>query len=198
MADESGDHRSAKAEAKAAQARAKAMRPWYKKKRFILGGLLAIIVIAAVASSTSSKKIIDAADNTKTSTAGIGDPVRDGKFEFTVSKVDCGRSRVGTKDFGKSAQGQYCFVSVTVENIGKESQSLFGSNQHLFDNQGRKFDADGEAAIYVEDSKTLYESINPGNKVNGILIFDIPASATPVKIELHDSAFSRGVTVALT
>lgn len=44
-----GDHRSAKAGAKAAKAHAKAMRPWYKKKRFILGGLILVVIIAAVA-----------------------------------------------------------------------------------------------------------------------------------------------------
>lgn len=43
------DHKSAKAEAKAAQAHAKAMRPWFKKKRFIVPIILVVIVIAASA-----------------------------------------------------------------------------------------------------------------------------------------------------
>lgn len=41
---------------------------------------------------------------------GIGSPVRDGKFEFTVGKVDCGKSRIGSVDFGVRAQGQFCLV----------------------------------------------------------------------------------------
>ena len=44
------DAAEAKAQGKAAKAYAKAQRPWYKKKRYILGmGLLALIVIVAVA-----------------------------------------------------------------------------------------------------------------------------------------------------
>jgi len=33
--------------------------------------------------------------------------------------------------------------------------------------------------------------------VDGVVVFDIPKSATPTKIELHDSPFSGGVTVEL-
>jgi hypothetical protein len=47
--------RELKAEAKAAKARAKAMRRWYMKKRFWLFGVIAVIVIASVASSGGSK-----------------------------------------------------------------------------------------------------------------------------------------------
>ena len=43
MTDES---KQAKADAKAARAKAKALRPWYKKKRFI--GLIAIAGIAVI------------------------------------------------------------------------------------------------------------------------------------------------------
>ena len=103
-----------------------------------------------------------------------------------------------SKDFGVEAQGQYCLVSVQVENIGEEAQSFFGSNQYLYDEEGRQFSADDEAAIYLENSQSLYEEINPGNSVQGTVVFDIPKNATPARIELHDSAFSGGVTVDLT
>ncbi|MHB1725026.1 MAG: DUF4352 domain-containing protein [Acidimicrobiales bacterium] len=47
------DPKSAKAAAKAAKAHAKALRPWYKKKRFILSGLILIIIIAASANASN-------------------------------------------------------------------------------------------------------------------------------------------------
>jgi len=129
--------------------------------------------------------------------AGLNQAVRDGKFEFVVKSVTCGKAQVGNSTLGKKAQGQFCLVAITVKNIGNEAQSLFGDNQTLFDTKGRKFSADTEAAIYVEDSKTLYEEINPGNSITGTLIYDVPKDAKPAKIELHDSAFSGGVTVKL-
>lgn len=127
----------------------------------------------------------------------VGKKVRDGKFEFTVTKVKCGRSLVGSSDFGKKAQGQFCEVSVTVKNIGDEPQSMFGDNQYLFDSKNRKYSADTEAAIYLKDSNTLYEEINPGNSLKGTLLFDVPKGIKPAKLELHDSAFSGGVDVRL-
>jgi hypothetical protein len=127
---------------------------------------------------------------------GIGDAVRDGKFEFTVTKVQPGVQRVGGQ-YGEEAQGQFVLVHVTVENIGDRSQLFDGEAQKLFDKSDREFSADTLAAVYLEESKSLYNEINPGNKVEGIVVFDIPKDVEPTKIELHDSVFSDGVTVDL-
>ena len=49
------DHRTAKAEAKSAKAHAKAMRPWYKKKRYIVPlGLMAVAANLFAASTTDT------------------------------------------------------------------------------------------------------------------------------------------------
>lgn len=210
-------HQDAKAQAKAAKAYAKATRPWFKKKRFIV--LIAGVAIFAMAqasggsdggststatadvdsdSSTSESKESESKESAETSTeAGLNDAVRDGKFEFTVKKVDCGKTRIGPAGFGAKAQGQFCMVNVKVENIGDEAQSMFGDNQLLFDEDGREFSADTEAAMYMDDAQTLWEEINPGNSINGVVVFDVPKNAVPESIELHDSMFSDGVTVSL-
>ncbi|MGW7201509.1 DUF4352 domain-containing protein [Streptomyces chryseus] len=126
----------------------------------------------------------------------IGDPVRDGKFEFTVTKVVPGVEEIGG-DYGDKAQGQFILVCINVENIGDESQLFDGSAQKLFDAEDREFSADTAAAIYLEESESFLNEINPGNKVEGIVVFDVPKNVEPVKIELHDSVFSGGVTVNL-
>ncbi len=130
--------------------------------------------------------------------AGIGDPVRDGKFEFTVTEVETGVSEVGDEFLSEQAQGQFVLVHMTVSNIGDQAQMLSGGNQTLVDDQGREHSANGSAAIYLDDSETFLNDINPGNSVEGIVVFDIPADAQPAAIELHDSMFSGGVTVSLT
>jgi hypothetical protein len=64
--------------------------------------LILLIVIAAVASngggSTGSGGGSSTAGGSSASetTAGIGTPVRDGRFEFTVTKVRCGVPSVGS------------------------------------------------------------------------------------------------------
>ena len=128
---------------------------------------------------------------------GIGDKVRDGKFEFMVTKVKPGVATVGDSMLGKKAQGQFVLVSITVANIGDEPQTLVGDAQKLFDTQGRKFSVDTEAAVYLADSNSIFEEINPGNSVKGTLLFDIPDGVKPARLELHDSPFSGGVDVGL-
>jgi hypothetical protein len=128
---------------------------------------------------------------------GLGQPAADGDFSFVVSGVDCALTEIGNEYFGTKAQGQFCIVDVAVTNIGDSAGSFFGDNSKLLNAEGQEFSADTEAAIYLEDSDSLYEEINPGNTLNSKVVFDVPAGTTPTAIELHDSAFSGGVTVAL-
>jgi hypothetical protein len=130
---------------------------------------------------------------------GMGDPVRDGKFEFTVTKLDCSKSKVGSEFLNETAQGKFCIISVTVKNIGKEAQTFDGSSQKAYDADGTEFSNDTGAEIYAnEGSPTFLQEINPGNQVKGKLIFDVPKSTKLTAIELHDSMFSGGVKVSLS
>lgn len=49
------DAKSAKAAAKGAKAHAKALRPWYKKKRFIFSGLILVIILILLISTSGNK-----------------------------------------------------------------------------------------------------------------------------------------------
>ncbi|MEU9832049.1 DUF4352 domain-containing protein [Streptosporangium sp. NPDC048047] len=130
--------------------------------------------------------------------AGIGDTVKDGKFSFTVTKVEKGVERVGDQYVGSDAQGQYVLVHVTVRNIGDEAQMFLDSAQKLIDTAGREYDADSGAAVLgLKNSHAFLNNINPGNGVSGILLFDVPDDFKIKAIELHDSLFSGGTQVAL-
>lgn len=155
----------------------------------------------APASATPTKAAVAApkpAPKPAPPTSQIGKAVRDGKFKFTVRSVKCGIAKVGDNPYLiKKAQGQFCAVSLTIENIGDEAQSMFADNQEAFDSKGRKFSADSEASLYDGSSDVLWEEINPGNSVKGKVYFDIPKGAKLASLELHDSMFSGGVTVRL-
>jgi hypothetical protein len=131
-------------------------------------------------------------------TAKVGEAARDGKFEFTVQQVKCGVNQLGTDLVGKKAQGQFCLVTVQVKNIGKEAQAFSDSSQKAFGADKTQYSTDSGAGMYAnQDASTLFNEINPGNQVTGVLVYDIPAAATLAKLELHDSPFSGGVTVQL-
>ena len=207
MVSDTSDHKAAAAEAKAAKAKAKALRPWFKKKRFIFLILIGVIVLISIFSScgkggsskTASESSTSAAEEAPAEkVAGIGTAVVDGKFTFTVKSVKCGIASVGSDMLGAKAQGQFCQVNLTVANTGDEPQTMFASNQHVFDTDGRKFDADTTAMIYASDGSDAWmKDINPGNSLTGALLFDVPKGASLDHIELHDSAFSGGVEVSL-
>lgn len=180
---------------------------WFKKHKIltVIGVIVLLAIIGGAAgggnktnTSTSSNDNKQASEN-KPSTAKIGEVARDGKFEFTVASVECGKASAGTNEYlTKQAQGQFCFVNVTVKNIGNEAQTFDSSSQYLYDAANAKFSADGTASLYANpQGSTFLNQINPGNSVSGILVFDLPKDKTPTTAELHDSAFSGGVKVNL-
>lgn len=112
--------------------------------------------------------------------------------------MQCGVGQVGNELLNRKAQGQYCLVTVKVKNVGNEARTLAASNQHAYNAAGQKYDADSTASIYLDDAgRALYEDINPGNSVDGTLVFDVPRDVKLVRLELHDSPLSGGVTVTL-
>lgn len=130
--------------------------------------------------------------------ASIGDEVQDGSLAFTVTNVESGAQALGESFLRTEAQGMYVLVHVTVRNVGSESVTFMGANQTLLDTQGREFTADSSAAlINVPDSESFFTPINPGNSVDGVLVFDVPEEMTPAAIELHESMFSSGALVSL-
>lgn len=178
-----------------------------KKRRWpwVLLAILAVIAVIGIATSgknkdsatTGSAPAADDAPASAENAAGIGTPVRDGKFEFIVESVQPGQSEIGTEPLTTKAQGEFVTVTVKVTNTADQAQSFVGSTAKSHDAAGREFSASTTAAIYLPDSSSLYEQINPGNTVTGQIVFDVPAGTTLTSIELHDSMFSDGVSVQL-
>ncbi|GII22719.1 DUF4352 domain-containing protein [Planosporangium mesophilum] len=160
----------------------------------------AVVALGCGAGSTTATSGGSGNSGGKTAakTAKVGEAARDGKFEFTVQQVKCGVPSLGNDMLGKKAQGQFCLVTVQVKNIGKEAQAFSDSGQKAFGADKTQYSTDSTAGMYAnQDAATLFNQINPGNQVTGVLVYDIPAGATLAKLELHDSSFSGGVDVQL-
>lgn len=180
---------------------------WFAKHKVLTGIAVLIILIAIVSASPSSDT--DTSDSSDPSTnsnkkednskkmAKIGTAVRDGKFEFTINGVECGAKKLGSEYFNEKAQGQFCVMDVTVKNIGDEAQLFSGSDQLVFNANGQKYSNNSSAEMAIDDNDTFLNEINPGNTVDGKVVFDIPVDQELVKAELHDSSLSNGVKVNL-
>lgn len=183
---------------------------WFVRHK-VLTVVIVIVLIAVIAgaggssdtasnSTSTDNSSTNNAENTQADAmAKIGEPARDGKFEFVVKGIECGKKSVGTNEYlTKTPQGQFCLLTVNVKNIGDEPQTMFADNQYLFNAEGQKSSADGEATIYAGGTNSTWmNEINPGNAVEGVIVFDIPVGQTPVTAELHDSALSDGVKISL-
>lgn len=182
---------------------------WFKRHKFLTVLLvIVVIVIAATAGKGSEDKNSNnsngnSSNNNQSSQeeAKIGTAVRDGKFEFVVKSVECGKTEVvhpEVDSLRKTAQGQYCLVALSVKNIGDKQQMFLQSDQKLLNASGQQYSPDDTATLYNSANTDAFLSqINPGNSVEGVIVFDIPADATPTTAQLHDSSFSGGVKVTL-
>lgn len=212
----------AKAEATAAKAKAKAMRPWYQKKRFIIPIGIVVLSVASSAlngggddspsaSTSSSDSSSSSSEDGNSSTqeaaeegesdvdGGIGDMVSEGNFSFVVNSVECGIPSVGSDSFGEEAQGQFCKIAISVENTGNEAEWFSAGSQLVYDEQGREFEADTGAMIYLDEGDDVWfgDDINPGNSIDASLLFDLPEGVEPVEIRLVEGYFGVGVSVSL-
>lgn len=185
-------------------------KSWFARHKFltVIGVVILIAIIGGAASggnkSDTNNASSDGSGVTKSedkaaATAKLNEAARDGKFEFVVKGVECGKTTIGTNQYlTKNAQGQFCLMTVSVKNIGNEAQGFFGSNQKLLNAESQQFAADDTAGAYLDQNySTLFSNINPGNSVEGVIVFDIPKGQTPVFAQLHDSSLSDGVKVAL-
>ncbi len=186
----------------------KSDKSWFGRHKAltVVGVLVLLVIIGSAAGGGSKKNTTTANKSSATSTTAtaampkLNQPANDGKFQFTVTSIKCGQPSVSSADgyITKTAQGQYCLVSVTANNIGDQSQTLDSTSQYLYDSSNKKYSSDSEATIDVSPTdNTFFNPINPGNTVSGVIVFDVPKGVTPTVAELHDSGFSGGVKVSL-
>ena len=92
-------------------ASAPAKKPIWKRWWFWVAAVVVVLIIASAlggggdtASNDGADERSPAAEDTETDaddSAGIGDPVDDGQFTFTVQSVKCGKSSIGSGVFRK-------------------------------------------------------------------------------------------------
>lgn len=183
-----------------------------RKWPWIVGGVVVLLFIAglvggkkeddkpasATPAASAPRSGGSGATQAEKAAPGVGSEVRDGKFAFVVDKIDIGKSVVGRDDnqfMQKKAQGEWAVLSMTVANISDKPQTFFAENQKLIAG-GKTFSADSTASMYLVDDALMTE-INPGNKIDVKVAFDVPVGTEPDQVKLHDSAFSGGVTINL-
>lgn len=127
--------------------------------------------------------------------AGIGTAVKSGDLSFTVTGFKCGVAVSDPMD-QLTPQGQFCKLSVTIANGGKDQATVSDSQIKVSDSQGNEYSTSSDT--WAVDGSIFLKDINPGNKMSGVAYFDVPKGVTPITGTFKGSLFSRTAEVALS
>lgn len=121
-----------------------------------------------------------------------------GAFEYTALAVKDAGTTAGTEPLSQTAQGTYVQVDLRVANTGDKAQTFIVNYVKLKDAAGKTYDADMTATVYAAGGAgTWVAAINPGNAVEGPVLFDVPAGTAPVTLVVSDNAFTGGTEITI-
>lgn len=130
--------------------------------------------------------------------AGLNSPVTVGSFEYTATGSKDAGTTVGTSPLSQTAQGTYVEVDLTIKNVGNSPATFVSNYVKVVDANGKTYDADPTATLYASPNQQAWvAAINPGNSINGPILFDVPVGTRAASIEVSDNMFTKGQTIHL-
>ena len=160
-------------------------------------GSRAIVAASATDAGPASEPV--AAEVVVPTAMPAGRKAHEGTLSVSVTKTECGVTSVGPPDLPLPAEGEFCLVSLTVQNTGKEERLLDPGAQRAVDLLGRSHKVAEQAAVFVNDQDpSLLDEIPPGTIRQGVVPFDVPKGARLAAFMLHQAPWSTGVRVPLS
>ncbi|MDG4790613.1 DUF4352 domain-containing protein [Micromonospora sp. WMMD1102] len=182
--------------AKAPEFVRQADRRWW----FVLGLVAALLscccVAAAVIVLAWGPDIYTGLRDRSPRVVDLNQAARDGDLEFRVRELRCGLTEVGDPLVSQLAVGQFCVVDLAVRNLGTRPVTFQDTLQVAYGPAGQRFGVDSSAGLLANaDRLGFLSEINPGNRVTGVVVYDIPPDARIVRLRLRASATSPGIQV---
>jgi hypothetical protein len=123
----------------------------------------------------------------------------EGTLTITVTKTECGVPALGPPDLPLPAEGEFCLVTMGVQNTGKEPRLLDPGAQRAVDEHGRTHRVAEQAAVLVNDQDpSMLDEIPPGAVREGVVPFEVPKGVRLTAFLLHKSPHSTGVRIPLS
>jgi hypothetical protein len=182
--------RSPKAEAKAAKAYAKAMRPWYKKKRVIIPAGLVVLAIAASAASSggtgsggassgsasSSSASSASSSGANGASAKVGQAVTNAGTTYKVTSAKTTDTIGDPRFLGERADGVFVIVNLELTNNKDETKTFLDSSAKLKTSDGNEYETSDKAVLAFGDDSLMLKDIQPDLTTHGKVAFEIPPS----------------------
>ena len=103
----------------------------------------------------------------------IGEVTKVGDVEYIVNSKSISQNVGG--EYGKTANGSYLILNVTVKNSGKKSITVTNDFFKLLKGD-TEYETDSLAGMYAnEEGKFFLSELNPENSITGNVVFDLNA-----------------------
>jgi hypothetical protein len=119
----------------------------------------------------------------------VGEQIKMGDLAFIVNSV---RTSKGDEFFKPKENYIYKIIDVTLENLGKESESI--SSLLMFsvsDSEGYSYDT----TIGPETKGSVDGELQPSRKLRGEIAFEIPVDATGLELLFEPNLFGFGQAI---
>jgi hypothetical protein len=196
--------RDAKAELKAAKAYAKAQRPWYKKKRWLLSlGFVLLIVAAAAGSSGTTtgdsastsgepQAAVGGDEGASATSGGVGEKLTNAGTTYEVTNVETATTIGDPELIGARADGKFVIVSLELTNNKDETKTFSEASAHIETADGKKYETSDKTVLAFGDESLLLKDIQPELTASGKLAFDLPPSKIDGATLVVEDLFGNG------
>jgi LysM repeat protein len=210
-----------KAQAKAAKAYAKAMRPWYKKKRVLIPAGFVTLALVGTAmgssgssstsnSSGSSTTLSKSSDHISASSSGskksgtdhtsdadnksgtVGQAVTNAGTTYKVTNVHATHQIGDPELLGARADGEFVVVDLNLTNKKNETKTFLESTAKLVTRDGKEYKTSDKAVMAFGDNSLMLKDIQPDLTTRGKLAFDVPPSKVSGSTLVIDDIWGSG------
>ena len=129
----------------------------------------------------------------------VGDTVQVGDVRWRVQSVEdkgntlfSSESNYPTITSDKvSNGGKFIKIMMSVANDGSDMKTINTSSFKLIDGQGREYTTSSEVLEWVPNDMSLLilDNINPGLQKDFIVLYEVPSSATDLRLEVDNLSF---------
>jgi hypothetical protein len=126
----------------------------------------------------------------------VNQDVRDADLDFVVHSARCGATTLVAEDGTdiRPRNGEFCVIDVTVHNNGTAPEALSQREQLATGSRGAVYLSEATVDTAVSGGNP---AVVPGGSWEAQLVYDVPTGIELVRIDLHGSEYSRGVSVRL-
>jgi hypothetical protein len=111
----------------------------------------------------------------------MNDKINVDYLTYTIQKAET-FTEMGSSIFNKKTNGKFVKIYIEIMNDAKETKDIFTPRFKIEDNQGRKFDRLSDDILYIADSISFGQQLQPGLSVSGAVVFELPKNTEDLNL----------------